>query len=159
MTRCAPASAATAHSDAAGSTVSVLPIAIIRSQAEAARTAAARTARSSGWPNMTGLRGAVRPHGGPGRTDRQFLARPAEPGEPGLLSRCGVAWRTPPLGLGRSAGLRRWRKRPSDVKALAGQFLAVDLQNPAIPVAGSERQRAEIKREGSVNVRTLRHAR
>ncbi len=51
--RCAPASAATAHSEAAGSTVSVLPTASIRSQPAAARTAPDRTARSSGWPNIT----------------------------------------------------------------------------------------------------------
>src|SRR5215472_6653519 len=62
MTRAAPERTARPHSEAAGSTVSVLPTARNTSQAAAACPARANTSGSSGWPNMTVADLRIPPH-------------------------------------------------------------------------------------------------
>jgi hypothetical protein len=78
MTRLAPASAATAHSEAAGSTVSVLPMARNRSQYVAAAAARSNTPGSSAWPYH---RGGLEDPAAPGA--RRIVVADADPAEGG----------------------------------------------------------------------------
>ena len=79
ITSAAPAAAASPHSDAAGSTVSVDPIARNRSHCRAACSAREKTPGSSRWPNMTVADFRIPPHRGQSGSSSPASTRASAP--------------------------------------------------------------------------------